>query len=545
MKNRSYSLKQAATLGLFLLIIFIAGLLMFSNLTNGVIWYWGGDFAQYIMQAKSILDGSTQNFVEANRIAIEQTSVNLAPVAYPWGFPLLLAPVYALWGLNLVALKVVCIISYLLFLVVLWFGFRKVHPTPWFLYLMFIFTLNPFLISFSDNILSDLPFLLLSTLSIILIQTIVVQNRHIISNFWSYFLIGFVITSAFLVRSAGILLLVTLGISQVVSYIQKQLHSGEAILKKDRPKLSLKTIAFNKRISIKFLLLHLTPYVIFFFSITILLRVFPDNGNSYASEIKYVSIDSLVSNFNYYARLLRDFFIGFPYPYYKVVYKITIPLAIAGAAWRYKLYYPAIIYIILSFILYTIYPHKGNLRFLIPILPFYISFVLFGLEGLCNRMIVLKEQIRKPLCYLPVVLVILFFGFNVYGQNNAYVNLKKIKNDEGVLGPTAQEMYAFISNNTKSTDTIIYWYPRVMRFITGRQSCSVHKIDQLIRGDYLVFHPKGTVHNDRQVPQSQLESLITNGDARLVFENHNYKVYQLNKKTKIINNSQNHTQDNI
>ena len=78
MKNRSYSLKQAATLGLFLLIIFIAGLLMFSNLTNGVIWYWGGDFAQYIMQAKSILDGSTQNFVEANRIAIEQTSVNLA-----------------------------------------------------------------------------------------------------------------------------------------------------------------------------------------------------------------------------------------------------------------------------------------------------------------------------------------------------------------------------------------------------------------------------------------------------------------------------------
>jgi hypothetical protein len=71
-----------------------------------------------------------------------------------------------------------------------------------------------------------------------------------------------------------------------------------------------------------------------------------------------------------------------------------------------------------------------------------------------------------------------------------------------------------------------------MRFITGRQSCSVHKIDQLIRGDYLVFHPKGTKHNDRQVPQSQLESLITKGDARLVFENHNYKVYQLNKKNK-------------
>jgi len=212
-----------------------------------------------------------------------------------------------------------------------------------------------------------------------------------------------------------------------------------------------------------------------------------------------------------------------------VLYIITIPLAIAGVAWRYKLDYPAIIYIILNFILYIIWPFKQDLRFLYPILPFYISFVLFGLEALYNRMVVLEKQIRKPLCYLPVVLVIVFFGFNMLSNTNS----KKFYRSEltsGPFGPTAQEMFAFISNNTKSTDTIIFFKPRVMRLITGRQSMLIENVDQLIRGDYLSFYI-----NIRwwdyifQLSQDQLESLITKGDAGLVFENHDFKVYQLKK----------------
>ena len=78
---------------------------------------WGGDFSAYIMQAKSINQFSTNEFIKKNRITIEQSSTRIGPVAYPWGFPIMLAPIYATFGLHLFALKMVGVLSYLGFLV--------------------------------------------------------------------------------------------------------------------------------------------------------------------------------------------------------------------------------------------------------------------------------------------------------------------------------------------------------------------------------------------------------------------------------------------
>ena len=66
---------------------------------------WGGDFSAYIMQAKSINQFSSNEFIKKNRITIEQSSTRIGPVAYPWGFPIMLAPIYATFGLHLFALK--------------------------------------------------------------------------------------------------------------------------------------------------------------------------------------------------------------------------------------------------------------------------------------------------------------------------------------------------------------------------------------------------------------------------------------------------------
>ena len=87
----------------------------------------GGDFSAYIMQARSISQFSTSEFIENNRVAIEQSSTRIGPVAYPWGFPVMLAPIYATFGLHLFALKIIGILSYLGFLVVIWYGFERFH----------------------------------------------------------------------------------------------------------------------------------------------------------------------------------------------------------------------------------------------------------------------------------------------------------------------------------------------------------------------------------------------------------------------------------
>src|SRR5512133_3285441 len=102
-----------------ILIALISSALSFFMLTRGHLWW--DDFASYVMQAKSILSWSMGDFVRHNAFTVENSSYPPGPVAYPWGFPLLLAPVYAIFGLNPLALKLVGIFFYAVFLVVFYF----------------------------------------------------------------------------------------------------------------------------------------------------------------------------------------------------------------------------------------------------------------------------------------------------------------------------------------------------------------------------------------------------------------------------------------
>src|SRR5512139_2529489 len=85
------------------LILFVSLLLAWTSLARGHIW--GDDFASYIMQAESILRGTTSQFVVHNSITINESSSQIGPVAYPWGYPLILVPVYALKANHPLALK--------------------------------------------------------------------------------------------------------------------------------------------------------------------------------------------------------------------------------------------------------------------------------------------------------------------------------------------------------------------------------------------------------------------------------------------------------
>jgi hypothetical protein len=144
---------------LFVILLIITTITLFCTLTNG--HNWGDDFSSYIMQAKSIAELNPRGFIEANRFTVENSSYPYnGAIAAPWGFPVLLAPFYAVFGLNMIGLKLLGVISFLIFIVLLWVGFRNYHSPVWLLCLVCFFSLNPSMLSFTDQILSDLPFLL-------------------------------------------------------------------------------------------------------------------------------------------------------------------------------------------------------------------------------------------------------------------------------------------------------------------------------------------------------------------------------------------------
>jgi len=194
-----------------LLIVLASSALSFFMLTRGHVWL--DDFAAYIMQAKSILAWNMDGFVHRNAFTIQNSSYPPGPAAYPWGFPLLLAPVYAVFGLNALALKLVSIAFYALFLLVLYF-FARTRLDEWdSILLTGCFAFTPSLLYANDFILSDIPYLAFSTLGILLADR---YSRT--STRQSGLALGLVAFLAFFTRTNGILLLVPVTLSLLVHH---------------------------------------------------------------------------------------------------------------------------------------------------------------------------------------------------------------------------------------------------------------------------------------------------------------------------------------
>ncbi len=67
---------------------------------------WGGDYSLYIHQTKSINENRSHQLAIANKYVVENSSVHsFSPTLYPWGFPLLLTPIYTIYDDDYTAFR--------------------------------------------------------------------------------------------------------------------------------------------------------------------------------------------------------------------------------------------------------------------------------------------------------------------------------------------------------------------------------------------------------------------------------------------------------
>jgi hypothetical protein len=149
--------------GPVLLLVLAIGLFDLSTVRPG--HDWGDDFALYIMQARDIVQGG--DYARTGYI-FNRYYPSLAPRSYPPGFPLLLAPVFKVYGLDLEAFKAEIIVFFAAALVVLFFFVRRRLPAGYGLLVVALLGLNPTLWSFKDSVLSDLPFLFFLFLALLI-----------------------------------------------------------------------------------------------------------------------------------------------------------------------------------------------------------------------------------------------------------------------------------------------------------------------------------------------------------------------------------------
>jgi len=463
-----------------------------SRLTRG--HEWGDDFASYIMQAKSILDGETQEFVQHNTFTIFQSSSQIGPVAYPWGYPLILTPIYAIKDNSPLALKLPGLFFFAGFLICIYLLTKNRLTRTGSLLLVCLFAFNPMLVDFLDQVLSDIPFLFFSTLALLLMTN---NNKRGILD---YILLGGVIACAFFIRATGILLLASF---LAIESFEVWIHRAN--------RESIKKIVRNIFIVCATFGLLWGAYAL----------LFPGGGESYFAQYQAFQIETIPGFISEYFHLFSLFF-GED-TIWKYLYYVLFIFFLVGLWIRRKEEPVFVIFFSLWMILLITWPYWQGPRFIFPLLPIFIYFTFQGMNVTINKLPEKYHQTGQRVFYGFWLLIVGIFLFN--SATRAYNNVRNGRIINGPFDPVSMEVYSYIKEKTPSDSILIFFKPRAMRLMTDHDTLMINQCEGMLKGDYIILSKK--VGENNQVPPERIDSCGLPLDN--VFENRRFIIYGILK----------------
>jgi hypothetical protein len=480
-------------------VVLLSAVLAFAMLTKG--HDWGDDFAAYLTQAISILHGTMRQAVMMNAFTMRGSSRAYGPIATPWGYPALLAPMYlACGGLNIFCLKLVNIPAFAAFLVVFFRFVRRRLSLVDSAIVLSALSFNPELLRFQDNILSDITFLFLSTASILLIETTIVAD-HPEGTRWRNVALGAVVFLAFSVRTSGLLLVPTLLVTQTIRY--RGLYPSRSDWTRVMPIVAI-------------------PYLLFGVLTLALLVVFQSGEASFLALYRTMTRRDVINNVWTYLILPGEFFRSVPLG--NILAGALFPFLAAGIAVSYRQDFPVLIYCGLTLLLLITWPSQDGLRYMFPVLPFFIYFTYRGTQAaarvLCQRYHRAGERAVRT-AWLVVVA-----AFAIGSIRSARINLDRhrVVND-GPFGRPSAELFDWIRSATAPDSVVIFFKPRAMRLLTDRAALLVENCGQLAKGDYVVIRKQGG--GAGQVRPDDVARCNRSVDATKAFENADYVAYRV------------------
>ena len=454
---------------------------------------WGDDFAWYILQAKSILNGTTDAFMEQSKFTNGQSTTHLGPLAYPWGYPLILTPVYAVKGISPLALKLPNLFFYAGFLVCLYLLMKTRLPETQSLLILALFAFNPLLLQFLDQILSDIPFLFFSTLSFLLM----IQDGK--PKVLQAIGIGAAIFFTTFLRVTGVLLL---GSFLIVEFLKLMSNRKDRIARMEIIKVSV--IA-----SVVFIVLWILN-----------LFLFPSGGDSYVSQ--YSSLLETAKRFiPVYFNIFSQFFGD--WQGWKYLYYLLVALFLLGAARRWKEDLLFILFFISWMIVHVTYPYWQGPRYIFPLLPIFIYFIFQGLNFLFSRLP--KENVFMGQRFVYGCWILIAGLLFVKSFTSAYTNLINDRSIGGPFDPYSREVYNYIKEQTPPESVVVFLKPRVMVLMTDHPTIMSTECDRMWKGDYLVLSRK--VGKNQQITPEEID--VCHLPLEQVLKNNRFIVYLLQK----------------
>jgi hypothetical protein len=465
------------------------GVFYFSTIREG--HDWGSDFCQYIQYARNIVEHHDYKKINYKYL-YDPEFTQKTPRAAPPVFPMLLAPVYRYWGLDLRAMKIEVIGFFLGFLCILAGMLQDRLRFRYVLSMVILLGFNPLFWVFKDQILTDLPFLFFAYLSLWMTKRL--YGTFASPRRQSFFagLVGFCFYLAYGTRRAGLLLPLSFLVSESM-----------------KPALPKKCLVWT---------------VLSFLAFAIPQGVFLNESHrpffSFAADTEAV-LENLRSGY----QILRNLWgTGNEVWISRGVFLSALALSLAGFFWNLKTE-PVLFKIFRVFFVFylgTVFVLSSTTaRYFFPVLPIYLFYLLRGIE----RIGLWKRQIGKAL-------FVLFIGVALVSYARSYFHFDYGPMTWGVGKKESVELFDYLQKHTDPNDIFIFRKPPVLALFAQRQASAYQDpaddrflwdYFRKIRATHIIV---GRVFKDDQRRLAPFVAQYPN-DLERVFSNTDFNVYRI------------------
>ncbi len=386
---------------------------------------WGDDFGQYILHAANLASGAAY---APTRYLYNPDNPLIGPAQYPPVFPLALAPIVWMFGLDLWSMKVEIVLFFAAALLLVDRIVRPFLSTASATAVVLLVGMNPELWALKDQILSDVPFLfffMATVLCLIMADDVERRPRQRVAL---SSLAGAAMYLAYGTRVIGVVLLPIL--------IARDLIVHRRLMRE-----SLVAAAI-------FMVLAVVHHFLW--------------GQTSYSQTFAITASTVSANLVTYLRSLSDLwdngYIDLPR---RVVFLVTVAFATLGyiSLWQQKAILPlgAVLFYMAVIIAW---PYAQGTRFLLPVIPIYMACCVLGASSIDRA---IARRGGKPGIVLGIFLALAAVSYIA-----RYSTLSFGPIQEGIAKRESVELFNFVKTSTHPDDVVIFSRPRALALFGER-----------------------------------------------------------------------------
>ncbi len=478
---------------------------------------WGDDFSLYINQARALVRGDIPQVVADTRYTLQNSGADsFSPYVYPWGLPLLLAPVYLVAGIDYSAFAWVTVGSFIFFL---WAFRRLVAPgigtVPSYLVTAVIAASVPYARS-TGAILSDLPAIASVAGALMWFEHCRSAGHFAKSTRHAMVTCGLAVTWAFSLRRESVMLLLALFAVQFVALRSERRAAGDTA----RPGFRWTDVT--------------APYWSFALSAGAFHLILPA---SLEQQTVGAGIHNIRGNLEWYRSIFAEL-VGLkeigdnPIAWFgnarvgsillmTVVVFALIGVGVAAGRRRGPELSIVVYFLAVSWLILTQSFREG--RYIYGLAPFVLYFAWLGTSELVAPVRSGVSKVGRVTALLPGLLIVPLLVSNLDGFEHAWSYHREY--DYVVRGPataSSQEMFEAVKRCTRGDDVVLFARARAMNLYTNRRTIQTGNVTLgLERADWMMLSNDDVDYYEPKVNEANYREY----GLRKVWQNDEFTLY--------------------